>query len=126
MNLKLFLYSPLFIVFLSCQQQQKNTKTNPQSNNQQQKTLSTTKKIEDNFTYKTIFSPDIGWGYQILNNGAIYINQPHIPAISGVKGFDNESDAITTAELMIYKLKNGIFPPTISLEELDSLEVIDA
>ena len=81
--------------------------------------------ISDNFTVKTIFSPDIGWGYQILNNDKLYINQPHIPAVAGIKGFSDESKAKITADFMIYKLNNGIFPPTISVEELDSLGVLN-
>jgi hypothetical protein len=47
-----------------------------------------------------------------------------MPAVEGILGFSDESKAIKTAELMIYKLKNGVFPPTISIEELDSLGVL--
>ena len=79
----------------------------------------------DSFSVKTIFSPDIGWGYQVLNNGKLYINQPHIPAIAGIKGFSDESKAKITADFMLYKLNKGIFPPTISVDELDSLGVLN-
>ena len=95
--------------------------------NVQQKISSpaTTEKTQDRFSYKTTFSPDVGWGYQILNNDALYINQPHIPAVEGIRGFSDESKAIKTAELMIYKLEKGIVPPTITVEELDSLGVLN-
>ena len=78
----------------------------------------------DSFSLQTTFSPEFGWGYQIMNWGALYINQPHIPAIQGNKGFDDKDKAIKTAAYIIYKLENNMFPPTISPQELDSLGVL--
>ena len=78
----------------------------------------------DSFSLKTTFSPEFGWGYQVLNWGALYINQPHVPAIQGNKGFESKEKAIKTAEYIIYKLENNMFPPTISPQELDSLGVL--
>ncbi len=78
----------------------------------------------DVYSVKTQFTPEHGWGYQILNNGDLYINQPHIPAVAGNKGFDSEAKATTTANFILYKLNNGLFPPTVSQEELDSLGVL--
>ena len=78
----------------------------------------------DNFSLKATFSPEFGWGYQILNNDELYINQPHIPSVQGNKGFSDKSKAIKTAEYIIYKLKNNIFPPTVTPTELDSLNVL--
>ena len=80
--------------------------------------------FEDSYSVKTLFSPEHGWGYQILNNGELYINQPHKPSVPGNEGFDSEEKAIITAEYIIYKLENGFFPPTVSPEELDSLGVM--
>lgn len=79
---------------------------------------------ENNYTSETFFTEGQGWGYSILLNGDQYINQPHIPAVSGVKGFESEDKAKTTADFAIYKMKNGIVPPTISRDELDSLDVL--
>ncbi len=78
----------------------------------------------DVYTYEAIFSMENGWGYNILNQGELYISQPHIPAVSGNKGFDTEEKANTTAAFIVIKLNKGIFPPTISPEELDSLGVL--
>ncbi|MBD3635914.1 MAG: DUF4907 domain-containing protein [Crocinitomicaceae bacterium] len=88
--------------------------------------LSTENNTEnsDHYTVTAIYTDSIGWGYQILNNEQPFINQPHIPAISGVKGFASEDDAIKTGNFAIYKIENGVFPPTISEEELDSLGVL--
>jgi len=88
----------------------------------QKETLVETSK--DVYSVRTTFEPENGWGYQILNNGELYINQPHIPAVAGNKGFDSENKATITADYIIYKMNNGLFPPTVSPEELDSLGVM--
>lgn len=79
---------------------------------------------QEAYTLEATFSPEFGWGYQILNNGELYINQPHIPSVQGNKGFDSKDKAIKTAEYIINKLEHDIFPPTVSPEELDSLDVL--
>ena len=78
----------------------------------------------DSFSLQTTFSPEFGWGYQILNYGVVFINQPHIPSVQGNKGFKTKMKAIITGEYIIYKLENNMFPPTISPQELDSLDVL--
>ncbi len=64
-----------------------------------------------------------GWGYEIKVNGELMINQPTIPVVEGTKGFDTRQDAIKAAELMKSKIKQGIMPPTITKQELDSLNI---
>ena len=66
-----------------------------------------------------------GWGYRIMLNGELYINQPHIPAIQGNKGFSNPVFAKKTADYAISKIEQGIIPPTLTVEELDSLGVLN-
>lgn len=70
---------------------------------------------------KTIYNDSIGWGYQIYLNGNLYINQPHIPAIQGYKGFENKESASKIGEYVSSKIENNIMPPTITPDELDSL-----
>ncbi len=65
------------------------------------------------------------WGYRIMNGDVLFINQPHIPAAQGNLGFSTKEKAITAGNFMIYKLTAGIVPPTVSIEELDSLGVLD-
>jgi DnaJ-class molecular chaperone len=62
-----------------------------------------------------------GFGYDILIEDAMYVHQPHIPAINGNRGFKTKEQAHTTAEFVIYKIRNNIMPPSLSVEELDSL-----
>lgn len=65
-----------------------------------------------------------GYGYDILIYEAVYNHQPHIPAINGVRGFHTKEQAQKTAELVAFKIKNNIMPPSLSVKELDSLDVL--
>lgn len=69
----------------------------------------------------TTFEEENGFGYDILIDGNIYVHQPNIPAVGGNKGFKNEADARATGSLVVEKIRNGIIPPTISIEELQGL-----
>lgn len=63
-----------------------------------------------------------GYGYTILYNDKVIIQQEHIPVVSGSKVFCSKEDALKTAGLVKSKLlKTGV--PTISLKELDSINV---
>ena len=65
--------------------------------------------------------PVTGYGYRILIFDALYVSQPHIPAINGNRGFKTKEQATKAAEFVIYKIRNNIMPPSLSVEELDSL-----
>lgn len=62
-----------------------------------------------------------GFGYDIYIYDALYVHQPHIPAINGNRGFHTQEQASKAAEFVIYKIRNNIMPPSLSVEELDSL-----
>jgi len=62
-----------------------------------------------------------GYGYDIMVNGKKMIHQPTIPAVSGNRGFNSESDAANAGALVKRKLLNNEMPPTISLDELNHL-----
>ena len=77
--------------------------------------------MPSSYHFKIIGSPG-NFGYQIMDaTGKLIINQPSIPAIQGNIGFQTESDAKIAAEFVIQKIDKGIFPPTFSVAELDSL-----
>ena len=65
-----------------------------------------------------IVETENGYGYKIFVDGKLYISQPSIPGLSGTAGFESKADARKIAELAISKIKQGIIPPTITLEEL--------
>jgi Domain of unknown function (DUF4907) len=64
-----------------------------------------------------------GWGYDIYVDKKRMIRQPHIPAVPGKKPFDNSPAAESVASLVIYKITNNIMPPSVTQQELDSLEI---
>lgn len=64
-----------------------------------------------------------GYGFDIYQNGKVLIHQNAIPAIQGNKAFVSEEEAKALGSLMLYKISNGIMPPTISIEDLDSMGV---
>lgn len=66
-----------------------------------------------------------GFGYQILKDGKLVIDQPNIPAIQGNQFFSTREKAQKTADYLVEKLNKGIFPPTLAVEELDSLGVLN-
>jgi hypothetical protein len=65
-----------------------------------------------------------GYGYKILSNEDVIISQESIPCISGLKGFQTEEDAIKVGMFVKTKLDSSIMPPSITVEDLKSLEVI--
>ncbi len=81
-------------------------------------------QVAPSHSYKIIFEEELGWGYQIFNGSTLLINQTHIPAIQGLKGFETKEKAIIAAEYILDEVKNGKFPPTVTVEILDSLKVL--
>lgn len=70
------------------------------------------------------FKDSLGWGYDIFINKSQYVHQPHIPAIPGNRGFSSEANAKKAGEFVAYKIRNNIMPPSVTPQELDSLDVL--
>lgn len=69
------------------------------------------------------FKIDDGWRFYLIKNEKIIISQDYVPAVNGKQYFKTKEDAKKVAELMKYKIEKNIFPPSVSLQELDSLNI---
>ena len=79
--------------------------------------------VTEGLSLKITESEHLGFGFEILQGTSTLIIQPHIPAIQGIKGFETAEQASIIGNYMIYKINNGIMPPSISVQDLDSLEI---
>ncbi len=75
----------------------------------------------DVYSIETFMIDSSGWGYDIYKNNKPFIHQPNIPSINKMTPFETEETARKTAQLVIKKLNNNEFPPSLSKEEVDSL-----
>jgi hypothetical protein len=75
-------------------------------------------------TYNIIDAPNSTFGYDVLVDGKLMIHQSSIPAVPGNEGFKTKDDAAKVAEMVMYKIRKGEMPPTVSPEEMKDLGVI--
>ena len=76
-------------------------------------------------TFRVIDAPNGTFGYEILSNGALYIQQANIPGQPGQEGCGTREEAERLAAFVIEKIRAGISPPTVTSEELRTLGIID-
>ncbi len=69
------------------------------------------------------FETGEGWGYAVLVKGETLVHQPHIPAIPGRRGFESEEAALLVGRYVAMKISNGAHPPSVTVEEMESLGV---
>ena len=75
-------------------------------------------------TYKVIDAPKHTYGYDVFGDGQLMIHQTSVPALPGNQGFKTKEAATKVALLVIDKIKQGEIPPTISIDEMKTLNVI--
>ena len=80
---------------------------------------STVKSKKNPVSYTVFKSKDGSFGYDIIEEGKIVIHQPYIPVIPGNHGFLKKKQAKLVAKNVIDKISNGIFPPSLSREEVE-------
>ena len=71
------------------------------------------------FQVKTYRVTD-GWGYQILVNSKVYIDQPFIPVLQGRIPFPDRKSARLTGKIVMQKLENHRLP-AITREDIHRL-----
>ena len=77
------------------------------------------------YTYKIINGLDKTFGYDIYKSDTLMVHQLHIPALQGNQGFKSTSDAEKVAQFVVNKMLTGEIPPSISIEELKYLKIIN-
>lgn len=85
--------------------------------------ISTSKKSSSDPYRIEIIALQNGFGYQLYENKKIIIDQQTIPAIQGNNAFQSYEAAEKCAEFCLQKIKDGFFPPTITVEELNNLGI---
>ncbi len=116
MKITAFFFSLMIsILYFSCSKNEQNL-TEKKTVNKYDKAL---------LSYK-VYKVDSGWGYKIYKNKKVFIKQPIIPAINATIPFKTQKDAEKVAKLVIEKMQKQIGLPSISVEELDSLGVLDS
>jgi hypothetical protein len=78
--------------------------------------------VYNDLKYNIIPSRNNTWGYDIYSNKKLIIHQPIIPGIQILHGFKTKNQAEKAALIVINKMKNGEFPPTISIQEINALK----
>ncbi len=81
------------------------------------------RKKENEFTVAVKSFEGDRKGYQVFKDGKLLIEQPGVPGVSGNTGFASAEEAEKVAGLVLHKLEAGVFPPTVSPSELDSLGI---
>ena len=64
-----------------------------------------------------------GFGYALYQGARKIIDQPNIPGVRGVAPFRSREEAESIAQLVSRKLQAHQFPPTVTIDELDSLRI---
>jgi hypothetical protein len=75
-------------------------------------------------TITIIPSSNNTFGYDILLYGKPFVHQPNIPGLPGNEGFTTKKKAQTVAEFVVKKIKNNEIPPTVAVEDLNSMGVL--
>ena len=125
----------LFFFSCSCSEKSKETKTISTSNADSTQREEAINKLPSHTrvdTNKTMNRIDFsvqsiklenGWGYQIFQGKKLMINQKNIPAVQGNQVFLTEKEALKVGELVLNKLLQNQFPPTVTTEELTTLGI---
>jgi hypothetical protein len=89
------------------------------------------KKLPSTGTYKNaslsyiiIPSENKTWGYDIYMEKRLFIHQPNVPGLPGNDGFKTKAAAAKIVSLVIEKIKRGVIPPTVTIEEMKKLKIL--
>jgi hypothetical protein len=75
-------------------------------------------------TTKIIPSANNTFGYGILLYGKPLVHQPNIPGLPGNEGFMTQERAQKVADFVVKKIRKHEMPPTVSIEDLNTMNVL--
>jgi hypothetical protein len=75
-------------------------------------------------TIKILPSANNTFGYDILLYGRPLVHQPNIPGLPGNEGFTTKKTAQIVAEFVVKKIRNSEIPPTVTIEDLNNMGVL--
>jgi hypothetical protein len=122
MTIRYVYFILLSAVLFSCTEET-SEQNNSEDTTEKESRVMEASSAADLLTVETV-NGEKGWGYNILKDGKPFIRQANIPSLPGNKGFDSEEKAKTVADFILYKIQNGIMPPSTNRTELDSLGVL--
>ncbi|MFT6244425.1 MAG: hypothetical protein ACJA0U_002486 [Salibacteraceae bacterium] len=77
------------------------------------------------YSSKVYFLQDVGWCYQVFRGTKMILNQKHIPAVQGIKGFETKEKAEIAVNFIMERVNAGNERPSVTPEELDSIGAIE-
>lgn len=75
-------------------------------------------------TYNIIDTPNSTFCYDVYAGGRLMIQQTSVPGLPGNEGFKTKEDAVKVAEMVMYKIRKGEMPPTVSIDEMKNIGII--
>lgn len=85
----------------------------------------TTQAEKPKYTSNVYFLEDVGWCYQVFRGTKMILNQKHVPAVQGIKGFETKEKAEIAVNFIMERVIAGNERPSVTPEELDSIGAID-
>ncbi|OQP45000.1 hypothetical protein A4H97_33090 [Niastella yeongjuensis] len=80
--------------------------------------------VAKKYHYQVFKQANNSFGYDIYSGPKKMIHQETVPGQTGNTGFTTAAAATKVAGLVVSKLQQNIFPPTVSTEELKQLHVL--
>ncbi|MFT6983196.1 MAG: hypothetical protein ACJAUD_001967 [Crocinitomicaceae bacterium] len=77
------------------------------------------------YSSKVYYLQDVGWCYQVFRGTKMILNQKHVPAVQGIKGFETKEKAEIAVNFIMERVIAGNERPSVTPEELDSIGAID-
>ncbi len=77
------------------------------------------------YSSKVYYLQNVGWCYQVFRGTKMILNQKHMPAVQGIKGFETKEKAEIAVNFIMERVIAGNERPSVTPEELDSIGAID-